>query len=54
MRKLQQLSWLAGISLSLLLIGLARPGISQEDSLNLLEGVNGGGGFYEEEGGGRN
>lgn len=39
MRKLQQLSWLAGISLSLLLIGLVRPGISQEDSLNFISEI---------------
>jgi hypothetical protein len=36
MRKFQQLSWLAGISFSLLLISLARPGISQADSLNFI------------------
>ncbi|MCC3607075.1 MAG: hypothetical protein JGK24_28595 [Microcoleus sp. PH2017_29_MFU_D_A] len=41
MRKLQQLSWLAGISFSLFLISLARPGISQEDGLNFISEIKG-------------
>ncbi|TAG94563.1 MAG: hypothetical protein EAZ09_07100 [Oscillatoriales cyanobacterium] len=41
MRKLQQLSWLVGTSLSLFLISLARPGISQEDSLNFISEIKG-------------
>lgn len=41
MRKLQQLSWLAGISFSLFLMSLARPGISQEDSLYFISEIKG-------------
>lgn len=41
MRKLQQLSWLAGISFSLFLISLARPGISQQKGLNFISEIKG-------------
>lgn len=41
MRKIQQLSWLAGISFSLFLINLARPGISQQKGLNFISEIKG-------------
>ncbi|MEG4803069.1 hypothetical protein QUB63_24645 [Microcoleus sp. ARI1-B5] len=39
MQKLQQLSWLAGISFSLFLISVAKPGITQQESLNFISEI---------------
>jgi hypothetical protein len=41
MYKLQPLSWLAGISFSLFVISVARPGISQQESLNFISEIKG-------------
>lgn len=41
MRKFKTLSWLAGISFSLFLISVGRPGISQQNNLGYISEIKG-------------